>query len=211
MSFQETQSDNIEHETPRNLFDELDAEFEFTFDPCCRLGHYTAHRILERGTLVSGGLDYRGVVCIPPPVDDEVPIDDPTLVNRIKIDGLAQPWSGRVYMNPPYGREIGKWVAKASAEVLAGHVEFVVGLLPARTDPRWWQTYVLRGVRRLGPRGAATLVDAPRSIAEVRFLPGRLRFGDAPGPAKFPSAVVIWRGEQYVESPVLSDSGNSNG
>lgn len=35
-------------------------------------------------------------------------------------DGLAQPWHGRVWLNPPYGREIGKWVAKAVAEIQRG-------------------------------------------------------------------------------------------
>ena len=27
-------------------------------------------------------------------------------------DGLAHTWYGRIYMNPPYGREIGDWVKK---------------------------------------------------------------------------------------------------
>src|SRR5947209_19411908 len=51
-------------------------------------------------------------------------------------DGLAQPWSGTVYMNPPYGKEIGRWVAKAYAASRNGAT--VVGLIPARTDTAYW-------------------------------------------------------------------------
>src|SRR5690349_19840989 len=48
-------------------------------------------------------------------------------------DGLKQPWSGRIFMNPPYGRAIGKWVKKAYEESRRS-TELVVCLLPSRTD-----------------------------------------------------------------------------
>lgn len=51
-------------------------------------------------------------------------------------DGLAQPWKGRVWLNPPYGRTIGTWMAKACAEVANGNAERVVTLPPARVDAR---------------------------------------------------------------------------
>lgn len=89
-------------------------------------------------------------------------------------DGLAQPWApGPVFMNPPYGRAIRHWVRKAAAEARRGVL--VVGLVPARTDTRWWWESV---------RGAG---------AEVRYLRGRLRFEGSRHAAPFPSAVVIWR------------------
>ena len=47
-------------------------------------------------------------------------------------DGLQQPWEGRCWMNPPYGRTIGLWVKKAWESSLAGAT--VVCLVPARTD-----------------------------------------------------------------------------
>ena len=56
-------------------------------------------------------------------------------------DGLSKSWDGeRVFMNPPYGREIGKWVKKASETK-----GLVVCLVPSRTDTKWWQNYVIGG------------------------------------------------------------------
>lgn len=91
-------------------------------------------------------------------------------------DGLSKSWEGeRVFMNPPYGRVIGKWVAKAWQEGMKPGT-LVVCLLPARTDTSWWHTYVLGGG------------------AEVEFIRGRLKFGASKNSAPFPSAVVIFRG-----------------
>lgn len=95
-------------------------------------------------------------------------------------DGLRQVWTGRVFMNPPYGRAIGVWMRKAkeSAETTA---ELVVCLVPARTDTAWWHDYAVRG--------------------EIDFLRGRLRFGDCSSPAPFPSAVVVFRNAASVTKP----------
>jgi hypothetical protein len=83
-------------------------------------------------------------------------------------DGLAQEWHGRVYMNPPYGREIGRWVDKLCSEAEAGHVTEAIALVPSRTDTQWW----LR------------LRDHP-----VCLVQGRLTFVGSNDPAPFPSAV----------------------
>lgn len=87
------------------------------------------------------------------------------------IDGLKQPWRGRVWCNPPYGREIGKWVAKAAN---ASESDVVVMLLPARTDTRWFHEFIYKR-------------------AEIRFLKGRLKFGGGKNSAPFPSMVVVFR------------------
>lgn len=88
-------------------------------------------------------------------------------------DGLRQPWAPSVcWMNPPYGREIGAWVEKAAAEAREGAL--VVGLLPARTDTRWFHEHVL-------------------GRAELRFIRGRIRFVGAPHSAPFPSLVAVWQ------------------
>ncbi|MFN0062063.1 MAG: DNA N-6-adenine-methyltransferase [Myxococcaceae bacterium] len=88
-------------------------------------------------------------------------------------DGLAQPWRGVCWMNPPYGRQISGWLAKAARESFAGNAT-VVALVPSRTDTAWWHDWV-------APYG------------EVEFLRGRIRFVGAPHPAPFPSAIVVFR------------------
>jgi len=88
-----------------------------------------------------------------------------------KDNGLSQSWDNEiVFMNPPYGREIGKWVAKAS-KVVGG---VVVCLLPSRTDTRWFHDYIY-------------------GRAEIRFIRGRLKFGGCINSAPFPSMIVIFR------------------
>jgi phage N-6-adenine-methyltransferase len=85
-------------------------------------------------------------------------------------DGLSQEWRGIVWCNPPYGREIGKWIKKAYESSLQGSV--VVCLVPARTDTKWWHDYAMKG--------------------EIRFIKGRLKFGDSKNSAPFPSAVIVY-------------------
>lgn len=77
-------------------------------------------------------------------------------------DGLKQPWPGTVWCNPPYGRQIGKWVQKASYENYVNN-NTIVMLLPARTDTRWFHTYIYE-----------------RPNVETRFVRGRLKFGWTP-------------------------------
>lgn len=89
-------------------------------------------------------------------------------------NGLAQEWTGVCWCNPPYGRKIGDWVRKAAESAKAGAV--VVMLLPARTDTRWFHDYIY-------------------GKAEIRFVKGRLKFGDATESAPFPSMVVVFRKE----------------
>jgi phage N-6-adenine-methyltransferase len=124
--------------TPQDFFDRLNAEFNFTLDPC------------------SDGTNAKCKKYYTP-----------------KEDGLSQDWSGeRVFMNPPYGREIGKWIKKAYEEAQKGSV--VVCLIPSRTDTRYWHDYVMKA-------------------DEIRFVKNRLYFNDGKGRAPFPSAVVVFR------------------
>jgi phage N-6-adenine-methyltransferase len=85
----------------------------------------------------------------------------------------------RFWLNPPYSR-CREFVAKAAAEAKRGAL--VVALVPARTDTRWFHDYVWDGVRHQARPGV-----------EVRFLRGRLKFGDAKNSAPFPSMLVVFR------------------
>jgi site-specific DNA-methyltransferase (adenine-specific) len=88
-------------------------------------------------------------------------------------DGLKQSWEDeRVFMNPPYGKEISKWMCKAYKEA-RDHQALVVCLVPARVETQWWHRYAVKG--------------------EVRYPIGRLKFGDAKSSAPFPVAIVIFR------------------
>ena len=97
---------------------------------------------------------------------------DPCPRNPV-YDGLLIDWNLTTYVNPPYGREIGKWIEKAYTSSLKGHT--IVMLIPSRTDTDWWHKYIMKA-------------------NEIRFIKGRLYFNVGKGCAPFPSAVVIYRG-----------------
>lgn len=58
-------------------------------------------------------------------------------------DGLSKPWHGRVWLNPPYGRVIGKWLAR-----MADHGNGIA-LIMARTETRSFHDYVWSRARAL--------------------------------------------------------------
>lgn len=92
-------------------------------------------------------------------------------------DGLLQSWEGeRVFCNPPYGREISKWVEKCACS----GAEVVVMLAPARVDTSWFHTWVY-------------------GKAQLRFIAGRLKYGAAKNNAPFPSMLCIWRNTKEEE------------
>lgn len=95
---------------------------------------------------------------------------DPCPRGAPSFDGLTMDWPRRVFCNPPYGRTIGQWTAKARHEIICNHAEAILLLVPARTDTAWMQP----------------LLDWP-----ICFIAGRLKFGDARNSAPFPSALVM--------------------
>lgn len=128
-------SNSDQWETPQDLFEKLDREFQFETDVCALPENAKCEKYFT---------------------PDQ--------------DGLKQKWTGTCWMNPPYGREIKKWVKKAYESSLEGAT--VVCLLPARTDTSWWHDYCMKG--------------------EIRLIRGRLKFGNSKNSAPFPSAIVIF-------------------
>lgn len=129
--------------TPRALFKRLDEEFEFTLDAAAT----------RKNAQVA--------IFISP-----------------EEDALSSDWSkahvgGAVWLNPPYGRDVGVWLKKAYEESKKGQT--VVCLVFARTDTRWFHDFAMRA-------------------HEVRLIRGRLRFEGAENSAPAPSCLLIFRG-----------------
>lgn len=96
-------------------------------------------------------------------------------------DGLTKDWGGHVvFCNPPYGKEIADWV-RYSYEQSQKPNTTVVMLIPARTDTRYFHDYIY-------------------GKAEIRFIRGRLKFGDATSAAPFPSMVVVYRNSNWLDN-----------
>jgi len=99
-----------------------------------------------------------------------------------EMDALKQDW-GRdaktVWVNPPYGRLIGRFVKKAHEETIKCPALTVVMLIPARTDTKWWHAHCAKG--------------------EIRLMKGRVKFVGfsedgkrIDNSAPFPSAIVVF-------------------
>ena len=94
-------------------------------------------------------------------------------------DGLSQDWQGVCWMNPPYGKKIRAWMKKAMEAKTT-----VVCLVPSRTDTKWWHDYAMKA-------------------NEIRFIKGRLKFGNSKNSAPFPSAIIVF-GKTHKDLKVCS-------
>lgn len=120
-------------------------------------------------SLVSRAVRVLGTIDLDPCSNSHEKPNVPALKHLTESDnGLAHQWHGRVYMNPPYGRAIAKWVAHLSQEYESQRVVEALALVPARTDTKWF--------RALYPH-------------YVCFIRGRLKFSGHGNSAPFPSAV----------------------
>lgn len=131
---------------------------------------YTPARILDRARVVLGTIDLD-------PASSAAANEDvqATAFYAQADNGLAQPWRGNVYMNPPYGDEIIQWVERLCTAYTSMDVEAAIALLPARTDTKWF----------------ALLRDFA-----LCFVRGRLKFSGSDQGAPFPS-VVVYFGDDY--------------
>ena len=106
-------------------------------------------------------------------LDDEFHFDfDPCpLSQQVEVDGLSVEWGKCNFVNPPYS-QIALWCKKSYEEHKKGKT--VIMLIPFRTDTRYWHDYIMQA-------------------NEIRFIKGRLKFGDSKGNAPFPSAIIIFK------------------
>jgi phage N-6-adenine-methyltransferase len=126
---------------------------------------------------MSQRMDWQTPAAVFKELDDEFHfMFDPAMPNykELNFDGLTDNWGSCNFVNPPYGRELPKWIAKGYTEWQKGNT--VVFLIPSRTDTRWWHDYCMKA-------------------DEIRFIKGRLKFKGAKFNAPFPSAVIVFRGK----------------
>jgi site-specific DNA-methyltransferase (adenine-specific) len=97
--------------------------------------------------------------------------DDPCPLSDNSIEGLLKNWGTSTFCNPPYGHNIDKWLSKGYLEAQQGKT--VVFLIPSWTDTKWWHNYVMKAT-------------------EIRFIKGRLKFGNSKNSAPFPSCIAIF-------------------
>lgn len=144
--------------TPQSIYQQLDEEFHFDFDPCP--SNFFRETLFER--------------------------PQSTEIDR---DGLLCEWGDVNFVNPPYS-QIDRWIKKGWKEFRKGKT--VIFLIPSRTDTVWWHEYVMKAT-------------------EIRFIRGRLKFGDAKNSAPFPSAIIVFlSSSEKVDDEEREETHNSS-
>lgn len=132
----------------------------YTSDSC---EWYTPQNVIDTTIQVLGKID------LDPCSNSSIQPNIPAAKHFTKdVNGLSKNWIGKVYMNPPYGREIKEWIEKLYQEFSDGNISEAIALVPSRTDTNWF--YILR--------------EFPRC-----FIKGRLNFSQSDNSAPFPSVV----------------------
>ena len=135
-------SESEEYETPKEIFEPLQKEFNLQLDVCASSSNHKLDNYFNK-----------------------------------EDDALTKDWhkQGNFWMNPPFGRQLKKWVQKSHEESQKGVVG--VSILPVRSNTLWWHKYIID------------------TKAEVRFLKGEIKFGDCKRGLWLPFAIVIWKSE----------------
>jgi hypothetical protein len=133
---------------------------------------------VNRGLFTSLRGDWKTPKALYQALDAEFHFDHDPCPTKPKADGLVGVWGRVNFVNPPYGKEVKKWIEKGFQEHLKGKT--VVFLIPSRTDTRWWHSHIMKA-------------------DEIRFIRGRLRFDDQKNSAPFPSAIAIFKTKRHGE------------
>lgn len=145
-------SGKTDYETPQELFEEWDKVFQFNLDACA-----TAKNAKIKWSYIT-------------PEEDAFKTD--WLGRFVDNNDISVLKLGRVFCNPPYGKGIDLWIQRAIDQVTCGNAEFVLMLLPANTDTKWFHNLCKRG--------------------RIRFLPGWIKFGGAKWNNKNGSMLVLF-------------------
>lgn len=143
--------------TPQELFDKLNREFGFTLDAAATQENHKVEYYYTKDTAGNQG-------------------------------DLSKVWYGTniVWMNPPYGRGIDKWMKKAYDEAQLGAT--VVCLIPNRSNAPWWHEYVMMA-------------------SEIRFIRKKVPFcGPISGVPFWGSVVAVFRPYEKGDGHPLTSS-----
>lgn len=134
-------SKSEEYETPNEIFEPLQKEFNLKLDVCATKDNAKCKKYFEKKN----------------------------------VDSLTINWNehGNFWMNPPFSRNLKKWVQKAYEESQKGVIG--VCILPVRSNTQWWHKYIID------------------TGAEVRFLKGEIKFNNLKRGLWLPFAIVIFK------------------
>lgn len=197
-----------EHSTSTSLFTELDGEFHFNLDAAAA-DNEDPDKFRVRKSLERDEIERRLKTRKRKEEEDLIKFANRVEAEREKLLRAIKPrvfnakvkhyftierscfdhdWRGpkgepgEVYINPVYGRFLPKVMARGREQIERGHSRTIVWVLPSRTDTRWFHDYCWDRAKH-----------RPRPGVQVRFRPGREKFGDAKDVAPFPTMIVVFK------------------
>ncbi|GAI17513.1 unnamed protein product [marine sediment metagenome] len=132
-------SESTEYETPKEIFEPLQKEFDLRLDVCATKENAKCELFFTK-----------------------------------EEDALSKDWNENFWMNPPFSRNLKKWVQKAYEESEKGVTGVL--LLPVGSNTLWWHKYIID------------------TKAEVRFLKGEIKFSNQKRGLWLPFAIIIYEG-----------------
>ena len=135
----------------------------------------------KKNEFKSDSIEYSTPLKIVNPLIDEFGItkDVCASINNYKLsdywtkedNALAQFWIGNCWMNPPFSKDLNKWVKKACNDAIQfGGTK--VCLIPVRSNTKWWAEVSVQ--------------------SEIRFINGEVNFNDAERGLWLPMCIMIF-------------------
>lgn len=102
---------------------------------------------------------------------------------NVKMDGLKQNWTGKCWMNPPFNKELKKWVIKAKQES-EKHKSIICCLIPVRSNTNWWKECC--------------------ESSEIRFIIGEVNFNELERGLWLPMCLMIFGTENKGKFSIIN-------